>query len=92
MLIFINTDIVVFVLDSMLVHNLSGQIVAGVKMLLFLELIIILLCMLIIKKDTLILGEDPIQVSDNTTIIAEAKYPINFTRPRGRFVLRLHYD
>ena len=34
--------------------------------------------MLIIKKDILVLGEGPTQGLDDTTITAEAKYPINF--------------
>ena len=39
------------------------------------------------NKDILILSEGP-----NTTLTAEAKYPINFTQPRKRFVLSLHYN
>ena len=46
--------------------------------------------MLIIK--VLILCERPIQGLDNTTLTAEAKYPINFTQPNKRFVLNLHYN
>ena len=42
------------------------------------------------NKDTLILGEEPKQGLDDTTLTAEAKYPINFTQPRKRFVLSLH--
>ena len=45
-----NMNILVMVLDSMNLHNFHCQTVAGVKMSLFLELIIVLLCMLIIKK------------------------------------------
>ena len=37
-------------------------------------------------------GEGPTQGLDDTTLTAEAKYPINFTQPRKRFVLRLHYN
>ena len=44
------------------------------------------------KKDILILGEAPTQGLDSNTLTAEAKYPINFTQPRKRFVLSLHYD
>ena len=29
---------------------------------------------------------------DDTTLTAEAKYPISFTQPRKRFVLSLHYN
>ena len=43
------TDIVVMVLHLMHVQNFHGQTVAGVKIL-FLELVIVLLCMLIIIK------------------------------------------
>ena len=42
-------------------------------------------------KDILILGEEPIQRLDDTTLTAEAMYPINFTQPNKRFVLSLHY-
>ena len=42
-------------------------------------------------KDMLILGEGPTQGLDNTTLTAEAKYPINFTQSGKRFVLSLHY-
>ena len=43
-------------------------------------------------KYILILGEGPTQALDNTTLKAEAKYPINFTQPNKRFVLSLHYN
>ena len=36
-------------------------------------------------KDILILGEEPIQGLDDTTLTAEAKYPIIFTKPNKRF-------
>ena len=42
------------------------------------------------SKDILILGEGPTQGSDNTTLTAEAKNPVNFTQPWKRFVL--HYN
>ena len=42
-------------------------------------------------KDVLILGEGPTQGLD-TTLTAEAKYPINFTQSKKRFVLSLHYN
>ena len=41
-------------------------------------------------KDILILGEGTIQGLDDTTLTAEAKYPINFTQSGKRFVLSLH--
>ena len=36
--------------------------------------------------------EGPTQELDDATLTAEAKYPINFTQPRKRFVLNLHYN
>ena len=44
------------------------------------------------NKDILMLGEWPIQGLDDTTLIAEAKYPIDFTKPNKRFVLNVHYN
>ena len=38
------------------------------------------------NKDIVILGEWPTQGLDDTTLTAEAKYPINFTQPIKRFV------
>ena len=44
-------------------------------------------------KDILILGEDIwIQGLDNTALTAEAKYSIDFTQPKKKFVLSLHYN
>ena len=43
-------------------------------------------------KNILILGEGPIKGLDDTTLTAEAKYPINFTQSEKRFVLNLHYN
>ena len=43
-------------------------------------------------KDIIILGEGPTQGLDDTTLKAEAKYTINFTQSRKRFVLSLHYN
>ena len=63
------------------VHNLHGQVVNEVKILLYLELIIVLLCMLIIKKDILFLGERPTKGLDDSTITGESKYNVKFTRP-----------
>ena len=42
---------------------------------------------LITKKDISILGEGPTQGLDDTTLTAEAIYPINFTQPNKRFVM-----
>ena len=44
------------------------------------------------NKDILILGEGPTQGLDDTTLTAEANYPINFAQLRKRFVLRLQYQ
>ena len=43
------------------------------------------------EKDILIFGEGPTQGLDDTTLTAEAKYPINFTQSEKSFVLSLHY-
>ena len=43
-------------------------------------------------KYILIVGEEPLQGSDVTTLTAEAMYPINFTQPDKRFVLSLQYN
>ena len=43
-------------------------------------------------KNILILGEGPTQGLDDTTLTAEAKYPINFTQSGKRFALSLHYN
>ena len=44
------------------------------------------------NKDILILGEGLTQGLNDNTTTAKAKYPINFTQPRKRFVLSLHYN
>ena len=44
------------------------------------------------NKDILILGEGSTQGLNDTTLIAEAKYPVNFTESGKRFVLSLHYN
>ena len=62
-------------------------------MLLFLELMWAHLYILIIReKYILILSEGPTQGLDDTTLTAEAIYPINFTQPNKRFVSSLHYN
>ena len=43
-------------------------------------------------KDFLIFGEGQTEVSNDITLTAEAKYPINFTQPRKRFILSLQYN
>ena len=44
------------------------------------------------NKDILVLGEETTQGLDDTTLTGERKYPINFTQPSTKFVLRLHYN
>ena len=44
------------------------------------------------NKDILIFGEGSTQGLDDTTLTSEARYPINFTKPRKGFVLSLHYN
>ena len=43
-------------------------------------------------KDILILGEGPTQGLDDTTLTAEAKYPIDFRQLGKQFVLSLNYN
>ena len=45
-----------------------------------------------VNKNIFVLGEEPTQSLDNSTITAEAKYPINFTESGKRFGLSLHYN
>ena len=42
------------------------------------------------NKNILVLGEGSTQHLDNSTITAETKYSINFTKSGQRFVLSLH--
>ena len=44
------------------------------------------------NKDVVTLGETTTQGLDDTTLTAEAKYPINFTQLGKKFVLSLHYN
>ena len=44
------------------------------------------------KKDILILGERPTQGLNDTTLKAEAKFSINFSRSNRKFCLSLHYN
>ena len=44
------------------------------------------------RRDILVFGEGPTQVLDDTTLTAEAKYPINFTQSGKRFILSLQYN
>ena len=63
------------------------------KMFLFLQLIIVLLCILIIEiKNILVLVEGSTKGLEDATITAAAKYLFNFTESEKWFVLRLHYN
>ena len=55
----------------------------GVKMLLFLELVIVLTCMLIIGQK--ILGEGATDGLDDNTVPGEAKYLIVFNKSKNLF-------
>ena len=44
------------------------------------------------NKDILILGERPTQRLDDTPLTADTINRINFTQPRKKFVLNLHYN
>ena len=44
------------------------------------------------KKVIIVLGEGPTQRLDGTTITAEAKYSINFSRSQRKFCSCLHYN
>ena len=43
-------------------------------------------------KDILIPGEGPTQWLDDTTLTAQVKYRINFTKSRKTYVSSLHYN
>ena len=44
------------------------------------------------RKDILLLGGGRTKRLDDTTLTAEAIYPINFKQPRKGFVFSLHYN
>ena len=44
------------------------------------------------KKSILVLAEGPAQASDDTSIIAKAKYFINCAESGKRFILSQHYN
>ena len=75
------------VLDSFRIYFFHFQILIGVKALLFLEFIFAHQRILTTKKDILILDEGPTQRLDDTTLTAEAKYSINFSRSHRKFRL-----
>ena len=80
------------VLDSVCVQNFHYLKVVWVNMLLIYELIWGHLCILIIKKDILILGESLKQRLDDTTLTAEAQNSINYSRSNRKICLNLPYN
>ena len=44
------------------------------------------------KKKILILGESPTQRLDDATLTADTINRVNFTQPRKKFALSLHYN
>ena len=62
------------------IFNLHGKTEAMEKMSLFLELVKVLLCILMVEKNILVVGEGSTQGLDSTTITTETKYPINFRK------------
>ena len=44
------------------------------------------------NKDILIFGKGQTKGLDNTSLIAEAEYSINFSRSERKFCLSLHYN
>ena len=80
------------VLDSVCVQNFHYLKVVWVNMLLIYELIWGHLCILIIKKDILILGEGLKQRLDDTTLTAEAQNSINYSRSNRKICSNLPYN
>ena len=74
---------IVFDLISFQIIHL--QLLIGVKILAFFKYKVVHQCILIIKKDILVLGKGPTQKLDGTTITTEAKYYIRFTRQQNNF-------
>ena len=74
------------ILDLILVHFFHFQILGGIKMLLFLD------CTAVHQFILIVLGKDPTQGLDDTTITAEAEYSINFSRSERKICLSLHYN
>ena len=73
------------------IHNFHDQTMNG-GLIILLELIIVLMCMMVIKKYVLVFGKGAIQGLDDTMITAEAKDIVNFTRPGTRFSLNPYYN
>ena len=74
------------------IFNLHGQTEAMKKMSLLLELVKVLLCILMVEKNILVVGEGSTQGLDSTAITTETKYPINFRKLDKKIVLILHYN
>ena len=93
MLIRINILIQNIVLDWILVHFFHFQILDwGENVVIFEADNSTLVHIDNNKKDILVLGKDQTQELDDTTITAEAKYSINFSRLHRKFCLSLHYN
>ena len=83
MLIQINTNIVATTLGLILDQNFHLQMGADMSPSLYIDNN---------NKDILILDKASKQGLDDTTLTAEAKYPIKFTQPRKRLKSSLHYN
>ena len=92
MVIQVNTWRLFLVLDSVCVQNFHYLKVEWVNMLLIYELIWGHLCILIIKKNILILGEGLKQRLVDTALTAEAQNSINYSRSNRKICLNLHYN
>ena len=44
------------------------------------------------KNKDILIGEEPTEGLDDTTLTAKEKYPMNFTQPNKRFALSLCYN
>ena len=79
--------------DGMHIYNFDGQMMNGVKILLFLELIIVFsLYVYIRKKDMLVLDEGPTDGLDDAIITRQTKCSVDITKSRRKFCLSLHYN
>ena len=92
MLIQINTGKATTSQDLILVENFRLQVEALKKIIIFGADISSSVHIDNNTKDILILVEGPTQGLDNTSLTAEAKYPISFTQSRKIFVLSVHYN
>ena len=78
--------------ESFLLSNGSGfsknVIILGFNMI----ILWVQRCILIIREKILILCKGSMQRLDNTTLIAEKEFSINFTEEQKKFCLSLHYN